>query len=87
MEKNVSTCPERAARELEGQGMKMELEKLREVEALRCKFDLEREQHRLEREKDAAVITEVKLALEPKKGGLPESIVRSWLRLVRMATA
>ena len=51
--------------------MKMELEKLREVEALRRKFDLEQEQHRLEREKDAAVITELKLALEPKKGEPP----------------
>ena len=71
LEKNVSACSECAARELEGQGMKMELEKLREVEALRRKFDLEREQHRLEREKDAAVIAELKLALEPKKGEPP----------------
>ena len=71
LEKNVSACSERAARELEGQGMKMELEKLREVEALCHKFDLEREQHRLGREKDAAVIAELKLALEPKRGEPP----------------
>ena len=71
LEKNADAYSERAERELEGQGMKMELEKLRELEALRRKFDLEREQHRLEREKDAAVIAELKLALETKKGEPP----------------
>ena len=71
LEKNLDTCSEHAKCKLEGQGMKMELEKLHELEALRCKFDLEREQHRLEREKDAAVIAELKFALEPKKGESP----------------
>ena len=71
LEKIADACSERAKHELEGQGMKMELEKLYELEALRRKFDLEREQHHLEREKDAAVIAKLKLAVETKKGEPP----------------
>ena len=72
LEKSLEECSERARCELEGQGMKMELEKLRELEALRRKFDCEREQHRLERERDATVIAELKRGLEPKKEPLSE---------------
>ena len=72
LEKSLEECSERARCELEGQGMKMELEKFCELEALRRKFNCEREQHRLERERDATVIAELKHGLEPKKEPLSE---------------
>ena len=43
----------------ENSKMRAELDKLRQIENLRCQFDREREQHRNERERDAAAILEI----------------------------
>ena len=65
LEKSLEERSECANCELEGQGMRLEL---RELETIQQKFDCEREQHRLERERDAAVIAELKRSLESKEG-------------------
>ena len=51
----------------ENSKMRAELDKLRQIENLRCQFDREREQHRNERERDAAAILEIKKELEAVK--------------------
>ena len=48
LENSLEERSERASRELECQGMRLELEKLRELETIRWKFDCKREQHCLE---------------------------------------
>ena len=61
----------------ENSKMRAELDKLRQIEDLRCQFDREREQHRNERGRDAAAILELKKELAAvKKLSVKERAVR-----------
>ena len=73
LDKSLDECAKHASHELEGQGMRLELEKLQELETIRRKFDGERKQRCLEQEKETAVIAELGV-----QGGASQQAEISW---------
>ena len=67
LEREVDRLSTGAASELDAVKMRMELDRLRQVEELRRQFDRERDQHRCDREGDAKVIQDLKKELAAEK--------------------
>ena len=68
LEEELFQLQERCERELQNKEKELELERLRQVEALRQQFDRERERHREEVKKKAALITTLQEELKALKG-------------------